>query len=203
MSRRKSNRRATTGESAKRIRRLKAEIEKVAGPVVWGLAEDEPSDIQEAFLKAVLAFEKSDGPAPFDRLRDAGVLLPAPDELSDDELEVKLWEVIRALALLGVYLESTNHVSDRDLYTFVWNVVLRDRTLLLPEASNFVTQFDLLGRGSDDDVMNFLRYYADEETRRRWSLDFPDFPIPDRQPPPFDRDRFLPQREWAPDVGKA
>jgi len=41
------------------------------------------------------------------------VALPPPDELSDSELSVKLWEVINMLALLGTFLHSTDHLSDR------------------------------------------------------------------------------------------
>jgi hypothetical protein len=41
-----------------------------------------------------------------------------------------------------------------------------------------------------------MRYYADEEERARWAADFPDFPMPPREKPPFDRDRHLPQASF-------
>jgi hypothetical protein len=38
-----------------------------------------------------------------------------------------------------------------------------------------------------------MHYYADEEERARWAADFPDFPMPPKEKPPFDRDRHLPK----------
>jgi hypothetical protein len=41
-----------------------------------------------------------------------------------------------------------------------------------------------------------LKYYADEDARRDWLKDFPDYDIPVHENPPYDRDRDLPQAEW-------
>lgn len=37
-----------------------------------------------------------------------------------------------------------------------------------------------------------MKYYADEETRRQWKNDFPDYEMPEHEDPPYDRDRLLP-----------
>jgi hypothetical protein len=49
-------------------------------------------------------------------------------------------------------------------------------------------------RCNDEDTMIWLKYYADEEERQRWNLDFPDHPLPAHEPLSFDRDRHLPKR---------
>jgi hypothetical protein len=41
-----------------------------------------------------------------------------------------------------------------------------------------------------------LKYYADEDARRDWLKDFPDYDMPVHENPPYDRDRDLPQAEW-------
>jgi hypothetical protein len=38
-----------------------------------------------------------------------------------------------------------------------------------------------------------MRYYASEEERQHWAAEFPDFPMPPSEKPPYDRDRHLPQ----------
>lgn len=38
-------------------------------------------------------------------------------------------------------------------------------------------------------------YYSDDEERARWAKDFPDFPMPPREKPPYSRDRQLPKAE--------
>jgi hypothetical protein len=38
-----------------------------------------------------------------------------------------------------------------------------------------------------------MRYYADEEYRKQWGKDFPDFEMPPRESPPYDRDKDLPK----------
>ena len=52
---------------------------------------------------------------------------------------------------------------------------------------------DLLGGWSDADTSLYMKYYADEESRREWLADFPDYDMPAHDDPPYDRDRLLPQ----------
>src|SRR5438552_225451 len=54
---------------------------------------------------------------------------------------------------------------------------------------------DVLGGCSEEDLVLQMRYYADESYRAWWDAEFPDFPMPPREKPPFDRDRQLPQPE--------
>jgi hypothetical protein len=62
----------------------------------------------------------------FQQLADAGLELSAPEAMDDATLLSQLWEVFDALADIGVFVTSTNHLSDRDLYTVLWQRVLRE-----------------------------------------------------------------------------
>lgn len=55
---------------------------------------------------------------------------------------------------------------------------------------------DVLGGCSEEDLILSMRYYSDDEERVEWQKDFPDFPMPPKEKPPYDRDRMLPQPEY-------
>ena len=186
----------------KHIEELKRQIREVAGPVAFGGGAC-PPEIEERFLEQVLAFEREDAVPLFDRLIHAGVRLPSPEEVSDGDLHHTLWQVIRALALLGAYLQCTNHLSDRELYSHLWHETLREPTVLLPHDPAFSMHLDLIGSGSEEDMAIYLRYYADATTRLEWAGEFPDVAMPAHEEPPYDRDRLLPQRDWNDEPGSA
>lgn len=147
----------------------------------------------------ITAFEEAEWVTAFDVLAQGGLELPHPDELDNSQLAAKLWEVIRSLAMLRMFLYNTNHLSDRELYEELWHELLREEGPLLPFSSDTACHIDLVGSGSEKDVELYLRYYADEETRRDWAKDWPDDLMPVHEAPSFDRDRYLPasdQAEW-------
>jgi hypothetical protein len=183
---------------ADRIEKLKRKAAALSGGrMISGFAPDCSPEIQEQFWNNVLEFEEGPEVAPFDELLRAGVTLPPAEELDDGALAARLWEVIRGLEDLGVYLEFTDHLSDRELYTSLWSKVLREPMALTPDDLNAAWHIDLTIAGRDDDGVDvYLTYYADEEMRRRWAEDDPEFPIPPSKPLPFDRDRHLPS-QWA------
>jgi len=55
----------------------------------------------------------------------------------------------------------------------------------------------LLGSGSDEDTELYMRYFAKEEYRQSFAKDFPDFQMPPRENPPFDRDKDLPKSPFG------
>src|SRR5262249_51388616 len=128
-----------------------------------------------------------------DTLVEMGLTLPPPEELTDGQLSAKLWEVIEALAFLRAYLEHTDHLSDRELYSQLWTEELREAALFVPNDPDSAWHIDFVGSGSEEDTTLFLTYYADEEERQQWAEDWWDGPLPTPKPRPYDRDRYLPQ----------
>src|SRR5712692_676133 len=176
-----------------RIEQLKHRAKELAGGQMISFASDDrPSAIEEKFWERVVAFEQAQWITPFAILVNGGLSLPPPDELDDVQLAAKLWEVINGLALLGTYLHNTNHLSDRELYKDLWNDSLREEVVLQPDNPDFACHIDLVGNGSEEDTLIYMRYHADEDERRWWSEEWPDDALPDREQAPFDRDRHLP-----------
>ncbi|MDD5273857.1 MAG: hypothetical protein PHU14_14220 [Methylovulum sp.] len=154
-----------------------------------------PQTLHEQFMEYIAAFEEAEWVTAFDLLVQGGMELPSPEALDDTQLTTKLWEVIRGLAMLRMFLACTNHLSDRELYDKLWHDVLREEGPLFPANSDTVCHIDLIGSGSEEDEELYLRYYANEKTRNEWGGN----DMPARQAPPFDRDRHLPsahQAEW-------
>ena len=174
-----------------RIERLRSELEKLGG----GVSEHSElsPDLEEAFLKHILAFETTESSTLLQWLENAGLEVTPPDQLDEVQLKATLWEVINRMASLGAYLHNTNHLSDRELYSYLFAEGLREDAVLFPEDPSYVYGLDLLGSGSDEDTQLYMKYFADEEYRKRWATDFPDFKMPAHEDPPFDRDKDLPK----------
>ena len=181
-----------------RIEKLKRDAAALSGgKMVTGFAPNCPPEMQEQFLKNVLAFENAPEVQPFDELVRAGLTLPPAEELDDAALTEALWTMIRGLEDLGVYLEFTDHLSDRELYVQLWSSVLREPMALTPDDLQAAWHIQMSGASTGDDgVDTYLTYYADEETRREFAEKYPDSPVPERKALPFDRDRHLPS-VWA------
>ena len=178
-------------DQEKRIEKLREEIEKLGGSAMS--FETMPADMEEEFLRHVLEYETAEQISLLRLLENAGLEVPAPETLDDDTLKIKLKEIIDRMASVGAYVLHTNHLSDRDLYDYLYGDALREETVLFPENPSYAYIIDLTGSGGEDDNATYLKYYADEEYRRQWAHDWPDDPIPEHEEPPFDRDRFLPQ----------
>jgi hypothetical protein len=132
--------------------------------------------------------------SPLKLLMEMGKTFPASAELSSAEVLDKLWELIDSLAFLGVFVEGTDHLNDQELYEKLVAELLIEPALMVPGDPNFAWHLDIIGGFSEADIEIYLRYYADEATRRHWKEEFPDHIIPESATPPFDRDRFLPRR---------
>ncbi|MFI3190863.1 hypothetical protein BCS42_16785 [Crenothrix sp. D3] len=158
------------------------------------IADDCPEEIAEQFKNYVDAFDEAEWRQPFEFLLDSGISLPPASELSETELSAKLWEVINALSLLAIYLENTDHLSERELYTLLYEDVLREETVFQSgEMMNMNCHIDLVSSGSQADTDLYLKYYADDDDRAFWLKQFPDDVLPSHEPLPFDRDQHLPK----------
>ena len=174
-----------------RINKLRAELEKIGGSTAT--LESMPADMEEEFLRHVLEYEAAQPISLFTMLENCGVEIPAPAAISDDQLWTNLKEIIEAMASLGAYLLHTNHLTDRQLYGYLYTEGLREEAVLFPENPSYAYIIDLTGSGSEEDNQIYLKYYADEDHRKQWAQDWPEDPMPDHEDPPFDRDRHLPE----------
>jgi hypothetical protein len=182
------------------IRELQRRAEEfVGGELSFFESEEMSQELREQFWDSVVAFEKTEWITSFDLLVQGGMELPAPEELADSQLTAKLWEVIRGLAMLRMFLYNTDHLSDRELYEKLWHEVLREENPVMPVNENSACHIDLVSSGSEEDNELYLRYYADEEDRQLWAKDWPNDVMPKHEAPSYDRDRHLPTRdqpEW-------
>ena len=187
----------------KRIEDLKCRAEELCdGQMELGILDDCPAEMEESFWKHIVEYEETPWTTHFQQLEMAGVSLPPPDSLNDEELTAKLWEVIHKLALLRVFIEQTDHLSDRELYGDLWADSLREETKVLPPAANSAWHIQLLGGCSEEDNRLYLKYYADDAFRQHWQEDFPSDSLPAHEDLPYDRDRLLPKPDYSPPVSR-
>jgi hypothetical protein len=174
-----------------RIAKLREELERLGGGTMSFQAM--PADMEEEFLRHVLEYETAEPISLLRLIENSGLQITAPEDLDESNLTTRLKEIIERMATLGAYVLHTNHLSDRALYEYLYNDGLREEAVLFPENPSYAYMIDLTGSGSEEDNQVYLKYYADEEHRKQWTLDWPDDPVPDHEVPPFDRDRHLPQ----------
>ncbi len=130
---------------------------------------------------------------------------PLPPEAVDGaQLRGRLWDLIYALAARRIFLSNTDHLADRALYKWLDAFLDEDCADCPPDAeTNYHVDVSGAVDGSDAAVQTWLRFFADEAERADWLRDFPETPLPPRERPPHDRDRFLPEPpgplpEWIP-----
>ena len=131
-------------------------------------------------------------------LRRLGYEPLPPSQIDDFQIRGRLWELLYALAARRFFLYHTNHLSDRELYTWLYDDWLNEQTCDIPPEAEWNCRVSPDGSGGDDDAQIWLRYYADEEIRTKWAQDFPEDTLPAHEDPPFDRDRWLPDAPIPP-----
>lgn len=176
-----------------RINELKERAREAGGGEMddW-TSETCPLDLQEAFWESVLAWETAPDSTYAEMLSERNVPLPPPELLNEQELHAALWEVIRGLRDINVYLVHTNHLSDRQLYEFLWGDVMRQPTKHVPDTDLWHCELDLLGGCSQADLRLLRTYYPQDWGLGEWD-ETALGPPPQQQPAPFDRDHLLPR----------
>jgi hypothetical protein len=178
-----------------RIENMKRELEELSNEsMISGSFGDASPELEEIFLERVCEFEKAELDTNFNKLVQRGVEMVPPAELDDSNLHAKLQEVLQTLAEMRCFLHDTDHLSDRELYTWLWTDGLREET---PDLSRLGGAWHTspIGSCTDEDTAIFLKYYASKTERRRWKKDFPNDVLPPRCALPYDRDRTLPRPE--------
>ena len=117
-----------------------------------------------------------------------------PSELDDRQLPGRVWEWLYAAAARRLYFYSTDHLSDREFYTLLWERWLDEPTADIPleaetNTTTMISEFDACGMTAEE---IWLRFYAGECDHELCHSTEPDFVFPPHQDPPYDRDRFLP-----------
>jgi hypothetical protein len=136
------------------------------------------------------------GDIPLAALRKRGIEMPEEATLGDEELHRRLWEVITAMKTIGLVVESTDHLSDRELYRYLAEALQEE--MMLTDDPYSAWHLSPIGSGSEEDNEIYLRYYADEDDRRQWAPD--GSKVPPKEPLPYDRDRLLPQQGMSVDA---
>jgi len=148
----------------------------------------------EGNLADELACEPDSWRRPLDELSRQGVVLLPPDELTDESLPSKVWELLHELACRGFFVLHSDHLNDRELYAALWRDSLREPAMLPGRCRNGGWFHDFTGSGSEEHTALWLRYYASDEDRARFAKeDWFRGPLPPRETPPCHRDWRLPK----------
>ena len=177
-------------DSRERIKCLRKRAEELGGEMVSFEAPGMPLDMQEQFWRQVVKTEEKER-FPQEQLRLPPVEIPDVSDRSDEEVSRILWEVITELGKRRIYLEQTDHLSDRELYQYLRGADIREVATEVIEA-NGAYHYDILGGYSEEDIQLYLKYYADELTVESWKAEWPDMEVPSHEDPPSDRDSRLP-----------
>jgi hypothetical protein len=163
------------------------------GEIVPWQCDDPDGRGHEGVLRRIDNCEEAPTTTLSHELTKLGLSLCDPDALDDQQIRELLWQVIFGLASLQVFIEYTDHLTDRELYTRLWADELPEEIELdVPPDPSSAWHIDFVSSGSEESNHSWLKYYANEKSRDLWARDFPDYEIPAHEEPPYDRDRLMP-----------
>ena len=108
---------------------------------------------------------EEEGERPIDVLRNKGISIPDERDLDDDSLHARLWEIINGMAGVGMVLESTDHLSDRELYRYLVSDALCEETILSPPGCGVWHLSPIGGGGEEDAARRRLRDRGEHAAR--------------------------------------
>lgn len=128
-----------------------------------------------------------------DLLRARGFKVTKSKGLSDADVRTALRALIDALAAERIYLDCTDHLSDRALYEAIVRHVVPNSYSV--GGGDFAVH-DFSEAYSEETFATFLTYYASDK-ERAWAVQDGMGPVPEKRALPFDRDRTLPRpADW-------
>lgn len=154
-------------------------------------ASDRGDTTHRMYWTLLYDFEHAPLTTNLEQLAEAGVVLPAADDLTDDEVQEWMWELIEGLGELGIYLLHTDHLSDRALYRHMTESVLAEPVRDLPPDAGVHEFIDLVGGAAESQIELYQRHYASEEERLAFFASH-GYSVA-REPRPYDRDQDLPR----------
>jgi hypothetical protein len=152
-----------------------------------------PSPVDSALAAHLHACELENWTPPAEQLAEKNIPLLPPAEITDETLTPILWELLHNLSLQGFYVLHTDHFSDRELYTELWERGLRDPCHLPGRNPRGGWFHDFLGSWGDAQMQLWLRYYATDAERAKHAQEYPKDKIPPKEKPISNRDWRLPK----------
>ncbi len=137
---------------------------------------------ENRYLSSLLAWERAPV-LPVSQWFSPELTLPPHQELDDVELAQRLSETMDLLASQNVILESTGHLSNRQLYCIIQRDILPSQEKRLPQGDSQLV-WQCLDQERDEEA--WLRYYASSAERERWWLET-GLRLPPREELPFRR----------------
>lgn len=141
-----------------------------------------PTEVENEYLESMLAWEHAPV-LPIAQWFDPPLALPSPETLNDERLHDALWDVVQKLYDKRIVLDFTDHLTDRQLYCLVYRDILPSPEKKIDSAQSYL-HWDCSDASGDPEV--WLRYYANQEDREHWALEFEE-EVPPSEEPPFPR----------------
>jgi len=147
---------------------------------------------ETAYWRLVMRARTGATESPRKLLEAGGYPFPPADAFENDALILRLWQLFRRLQHLNIFLSTTDHLSDRELYSWLRDKALNEFVVLSPGSPHNYVLIHVISDSSEEDFELWAKYYMDAAEREQWMEENPDDKLPEPCPRPFDRDRFLP-----------
>ena len=136
------------------------------------------------FLAAMLGWEIAPV-MPIYRWFEPELRPPHSSRLDDKDLTKILYDLIHRLYEKQIVLDFTDHLSDRELYQLICQVILPSREKKLDERDGAL-HWDCSYIGGISDPTAWLTYYASDEDRDDWAERYRQ-PLPKKELPSYPR----------------